>query len=39
VGILTITLCGAGGTWLSSRERRRDAPPESRYMPPEAEGI
>lgn len=39
IGILTISLCGAGGTWLSSRERRREAAPESRYMPPEAEGI
>ena len=39
LGILAICLCGAAGTWLSSRERRQRDAPESGYMPPEAEGI
>jgi len=39
IGIVTISLCGAGGTWLSSRERRRQAAHRPSYMPPEAEGI
>lgn len=39
VGIAAIALCGAGGTWLSARERRRRAALAPRYLPPEAEGI
>lgn len=39
LGILTISLCGVGGTWLSARERRRQSHRQPGYMPPEAEGI